>query len=106
MIIRAKLKGDKEPREISFTGHGQNDPDKVKELFENANPGGEFIEIVEPGLNGATGHTFIPDNGNEGLPAPVATAPAIDGTPAREGAPAPSSAPVGESRPNRRGDSL
>lgn len=81
MIVRAKLKGDKEPREINFTGHGQNDPAKVKEIFESINKGSEFIEIVEPGLNGATGHTFIPDSANEGLPAPVATAPAIDGTP-------------------------
>lgn len=81
MTIIAKLKGDKDFREIDFNGHGQNDPEKVKEVFFSIHPDGEFKEIKTPGLNGATGHTFVPDNGNEGLPAPVATAPAHDGTP-------------------------
>lgn len=74
MIILAKLPGDKEAREISFTGHGQTTDEKVREVFERTHPGGEFVKIVQPGLDRATGTILDPTKGERSTaPAPVET---------------------------------
>jgi hypothetical protein len=65
MIVIAQLKTDKAPREYSFTGHGENDPEKVKALFESTHPGSKFESIKTPGLDRATGRVYVEGNAPE-----------------------------------------
>ena len=63
MTILAKLKGDKEARKISFTGHGETTEEGVRRVFEQTHPEGKFVKIVTPGLDRGTGRVLDPSKG-------------------------------------------